>query len=173
MQIGFVSAPMSVLLPLWLAQRGAAAQYGFIVAAEAAGAALAAVVLLRIPKLRPQIAVPALLLQAPCVLVIAIGAPSWLLYPASFALGMALCVFGVLWIGALQKQVPASVLGRVLSVDALGNGAFSVAGLGLAGLALDRLTPSSIAVVMLVVLIASVLAALPVPGVLTLGNSET
>jgi hypothetical protein len=82
------------------------------------------------------------------------------------------CVFGVLWIGALQEQVPAAMLGRVLSVDALGNGAFSVAGLGLAGLALDRLSLSSIAVIMLVVLIASVLAALPVPGVLTLGHRE-
>jgi MFS family permease len=171
-QIGFVSAPMSVLLPLWLAQHGATAQYGFIVAIEAAGAAITAILLIRIPRLRPEIAVPILLLQAPSVLVIAINAPSWLLYPASFALGVAMCLFGVLWIGALQEQVPATMLGRVLSVDALGNGAFSVAGLALAGFALERFSPASIAAFMTVVLIASVVGALLVPGVLRLGRAE-
>ncbi|MDZ7881782.1 MAG: MFS transporter [Mycobacterium sp.] len=171
-QIGLVSAPMLVIVPMWLAAHDGADQYGYVVAIEAIGATLAALALTRSGVAAPAwIAMPMLLLQAAVLLVIATGASSLWLYPSYFLLGVGMSVFGVLWIGALQDHVPDELLGRVLSIDELGNNVLSTIGLVLAGVVVAAMSLASTATVALVILVASVVAAVFVPGVVSLGQS--
>lgn len=171
-QIGLVSAPMLVIVPMWLAARDGSDQYGYLVAIEAMGATLAALALTRSGAAVPAwTAMPMLLLQAGVLVVIATGASSVWLYPSYFALGVGMSVFGVLWIGALQDHVPDDLLGRVLSIDELGNNVLSTIGLVLAGVVVTAMSLASTAAVALVILVASVVAAVFVPGVVSLGGS--
>ncbi|MEE4026078.1 MFS transporter [Gordonia sp. PKS22-38] len=169
-QIGFVSAPITLIVPLWLSNQHASGQYGYAMAVESAGALIATLLFMRGVRIPAILAMPVLVLQGAVLLVLICDAPTPLIYPAYFVLGLAMGIFGTLWISALQASVPAELLGRVLSIDALGNSAFSLVGILITGLALGHLSFGEVSTASLVVLIASVVLAALVPGVLTLGH---
>lgn len=168
-QIGFVSAPLAIIVPMWLTGQHALGQYGYAVAVEAVGALTTSVLFLRGISVPRAAAVPMLVLQAPALLVVIAGAPAALMYPAYYVLGVAMGIFGTLWIGSLQQHVPANMLGRVLSIDELGNNAFSLIGILVTGLFLAHWSLGVVACAALVVLVLSIGLAICVPGVLTLG----
>ncbi|UVF79125.1 MFS transporter [Gordonia mangrovi] len=171
-QIGFVSAPITLIVPLWLSDQHASGQYGYAMAIEAVGALTATLLFTRGVRIPATLGMPVLVLQGAVLLVVICGAPTILIYPAYFVLGLAMGIFGTLWISALQATVPAELLGRVLSIDALGNSAFSLVGILITGLALGYLSFGEVSTASLAVLIASVVLAALVPGVLTLGRQH-
>jgi len=77
--------------------------------------------------------------------------------------------FGILWVTAQQRDVPAKLLARVTSLDYLVSLALMPVGYALAGPAADAFGPKAVLQAVLQVgtgvLVASTLAVLPVPGV--------
>ncbi|WP_072688799.1 MFS transporter [Rhodococcus marinonascens] len=135
-QVGLVMAPFAVLVPIWLEARSAEAQYGFLLAAEAAGAIGGAILALRVKTTRVgAVAILALLLQGLVLASLIVNGPMWVAYVGFCAAGVGLAVFGVLWITALQERIPRQTLGRVMSVDALASAALAPLGAVLGGVA--------------------------------------
>lgn len=78
-QFGFVGAPMAIIASLWLSAHAAANQLGYLAAAEAIGATLAAVILMRLKHVAAWLAMPVLLLEIAVLALIAADAPiAWL-----------------------------------------------------------------------------------------------
>ncbi|MGE3663253.1 MAG: MFS transporter [Pseudonocardia sp.] len=169
LQVALVSGPVAVCLPLLLGAHGA--WYGIALAAEAAGAIGGASLAATRGSTRPGlVALLALLAQAPQLLAMALGAGPPLLVAASALAGVGAAVFAVVWTTALQRQVPADHLGRVMAMDQLTATALSPVGLALAGWAVAGLGVAPVAWSAAAVLVLSVLAVLPVPRVLTFGR---
>jgi MFS family permease len=173
LQIGLVVTPLTVLVPVWLADRAVVDQYGFMMAIDAAGALLGAVAAMRIrSRLIGLVAMAALTLQAPLLAAIALDAPIWAWYVGYFLSGVSMAVFGVLWVGALQQHVPEAALGRVFSIDALANASLAPVGALIAVAVAAHVSMDVAAAAGLVVLLASIAMVLPVRGIATFGNLE-
>jgi hypothetical protein len=67
------------------------------------------------------------------LLALAFRAPLAVIAAGSFAAGVALAVFGVLWNTTMQREVPSEVLSRVSSYDWFGSLVFLPLGFALAG----------------------------------------
>lgn len=113
-----------------------------------------------------------LLLGLPQALAIALSAPPVLLVAASACAGAGMSLFAVHWGVALQESTPDLLLGRVFSLDALLNSALMPVGIALTSRMLDLASPQAIATVASACLVATVLAVLPVPGVLHFADPE-
>ncbi|HLF73809.1 MAG TPA: MFS transporter [Anaerolineales bacterium] len=64
--------------------------------------------------------------------------PALVLVASMFIGGLSMSVFSLIWTHTLQEMVPAEVLGRVYSIDALGSFVLLPVGFSLAGWATDR-----------------------------------
>jgi len=96
--------------------------WGWVLSAEAAGALLATVVLLRVRLPRPLfVGMLAVSLLGVPMLVLGLDLRVGLLVVASFAAGIGLEVFGMGWNLAMQENVDESQLSRAYSYDALGS----------------------------------------------------
>jgi MFS family permease len=128
------AAPSLVLLPVVAQDRlGGGDAYGAVLAAAGVGSLLGSVIASRVRTSRPglvafgfstlnAVSMAGLaLLPLPGVMV------SWALA------GLGVTAFNVLWITALQRDVPQEVLGRVLALDWLGSTCFMPLGFLLAG----------------------------------------
>lgn len=163
--VALVTGPVLILLPLLLGGRSAEG-YGLVVAAEAGGAfAGAAIAASWRPARVGHAAMLCLFGQLPQLLVLIFGASLVLLVPTSVVAGAGLSAFGVIWISALQITTPGENLGRVMSVDALANSSLTPVGLSLSGWLYVLVGPTALAAFAAVVLVVSILAVLPVPGV--------
>ena len=134
MNIGF-SAALGVVGPVRaLESWNGAPTWAFLLACFSVGTVAGVVVALRVRPARP-------LLVAMCVapvmaLPIVALAPPWpvvVVGVLAFAAGVASDVFEVLWITALQNNIPADALSRVSSYDYLGSLAFVPIGLAVSG----------------------------------------
>jgi hypothetical protein len=134
MNIGFSSA-LGVVGPVRaLESWNGAPTWAFLLACFSVGTVAGVVVALRLRPARP-------LLVAMCVapvmaLPIVALAPPWpvaVVGVLAFAAGVASDVFEVLWITALQNNIPADALSRVSSYDYLGSLAFVPIGLAVSG----------------------------------------
>lgn len=173
LQIGLVVTPLTVLVPVWLADRAVVDQYGFMMAIDAAGALLGAVAAMRIrTRLIGVVAMAALTLQVPLLAAIAMDAPIWAWYVGYFLSGVSMAVFGVLWVGALQQHVPEAALGRVFSIDSLANASLAPLGALVAVAVAAHVSMQVAAVAGLVVLLTSIAMVLPVRGIATFGTVE-
>ena len=132
--IGF-SAAIGVVGPVRaLESWNGAPTWAFLLACFSVGTVTGVVVALRVRPSRP-------LLVAMCVapvmaLPIIALAPPWpvpVVAVLAFAAGVASDVFEVLWITALQNNIPADALSRVSSYDYLGSLAFVPIGLAVSG----------------------------------------
>ena len=164
--VAFVTSPITVMLPIFLGTEHKA-WYGFIVAADAAGAFLGISIGSAIKSQTPgRVAMLAALLPIPQLLCMALNLPLWLLLASSALAGVGLAMFGIIWTTSLQTKVNPEVLGRVFAFDAFSSTGLAPAGFALAGLAISYAGTSDVAVGAIVILVVSVLVPLlAVPGV--------
>lgn len=96
--------------------------WGWVLSAEAAGALVATVVLLRVPLPRPLLVgmLAVSLLGVPMV-ILGVDPRVGLLVIAAFAAGVGLEVFGMGWNLAMQENIEEAQLSRAYSYDALGS----------------------------------------------------
>ena len=145
---------------------GGARSWGLILAAEAAGAVLGATIMVRYRPARlllaASLAVPVLALP---MLALAVPLSVPVIAAAALVAGVAVEVFEVNWVTAMQQQIPVALLSRVSAYDMLGSIGLSPVGTILAG-------PLAIAIGVTAVLaggggiiVASTLAILCVPEV--------
>lgn len=171
-QMGFVVAPATILLPIVLKRLDAEPAFGPLLAVEAVGAILGALAGARVAPRRPGvIAMFALLLQGPQLVALGYSAPLPLLALGMALAGFGLSVFAVLWTSALQTRVPRTYVGRVLSLDALGTSAIEPLGLACAGWLVGALGFSTTSIVAFAVLVGSVVSVIVVPGVRTFSDA--
>lgn len=118
---------------------------GWMSAALAAGSVLAVIALGSRGRLRRRGWLIYVSWIAAAILTAAFGLPIGpaLAVALAFAVGACLATFGLAWTVAIQELVPAHVLGRVSSIDALGSWALIPFGLALCGFAADVLGPST------------------------------
>jgi len=157
-----------LLLPLIVGENGS--WYGWIVAVEAVGAFLGATIGAAVKTAsRGWLAMLALLCQLPQILALAFRLGPVALLVTSLLAGVGLSVFGVVWTTALHTTVPREKLGRVFSVDAVATQGLRPVGYVAAGLLLGALGTAAIAWTAAIVLVISVAAVLPLPGLRRLG----
>jgi DHA3 family tetracycline resistance protein-like MFS transporter len=72
------------------------------------------------------------------LLLFGLKLPLPILVAGMFAAGLCTSVFALIWTHTLQEMVPAELLGRVYSIDALGSFVLLPVGFALAGWATDR-----------------------------------
>ncbi|MFI0418949.1 MFS transporter [Spongiactinospora sp. 9N601] len=170
-QMALVAAPVALILPVLTGREGA--WYGWIVAAEAAGAFLGAGLAAGIrSRSRGWIAMLALLAQAPQTVALTLAAHPSIILAASALTGAGLAVFAVLWTTALQTGVPARYLGRVFSVDGLATAGLSPVGYVVAGWLLADLGTATLAGFAGIALVVSIVAVLPIPGLRRFGEID-
>lgn len=168
-QVAVVVGAVSICLPLLLGPHGI--WYGMAVAVEAVGAIIgAAVAASHKPARAGIVAMLALLCQAPQLAAIAAHAHSAVIVMLSGAAGFGMSMFAVLWTSALQSQVPTDQLGRVFAADQLTATALAPVGLSVAGWAVAAVGPSPTAWAAGAVLVSSVAATLPIPGVVSFAD---
>ncbi|WP_425144872.1 MFS transporter [Deinococcus sp.] len=142
----FVGGLNVVVLPLYAREvLGGTQNLGWLYAAQALGAVLAALALGRTRQLRRRgvVAYSAVLVQGVTVLLLGASHALPLALLALSLGGACVTVFGVLWEATLQERVPNEALGRVASVDMLGSIALLPLGFVLVGRAVTALGLSS------------------------------
>jgi MFS family permease len=111
-----------------------AAGWGLVAAAQAVGLLVGSLMMLRA---RPQrmllIATLGMLLTVPFLFGLAVPLPLVSTLVLSFAAGLGIETFGVLWDTTMQQEIPQDRLSRVYSYDALGSFALVPLGLAIAG----------------------------------------
>jgi hypothetical protein len=113
---------------------GGSTAWGTILAAQGAGSVAGGIVLLRLEVRRPLFVGTLSSLVFPwSLLALAFRAPLAVIAAGSFAAGVALAVFGVLWNTTMQREVPSEVLSRVSSYDWFGSLVFLPLGFALSG----------------------------------------
>jgi MFS family permease len=113
---------------------GGARDWGLIVAAQAGGMVVGALIGLRFRPQRMLLAATLAILLMPGVLV-ALGFPLALpiIVGAAFIAGIGIETFGVLWDTSMQQQIPSEMLSRLYSYDMLGSIALMPIGFAVAG----------------------------------------
>lgn len=113
---------------------GGASGWAFVLAAQAVGLLVGAYLGTRVNPHRPMVFGMLVTLALPVFMtVLALQSPLIVVAIAAFFLGVALDIFYVVWITALQRKVPRESLSRVTSYDAMGSLMFGPIGLALAG----------------------------------------
>ena len=128
-------ATVGVLGPLRAEEQlGGARGWAVLVAAQAAGSILGAVVATRVRARRPILAtVLVTLVSALPMASLGFGAPLWVSAGAMFLCGVAADVCAVLWVSTIQREVPMEAMSRVSAYDLFGSLAFAPLGLLVAG----------------------------------------
>ncbi|MFH8802631.1 MFS transporter [Streptomyces sp. NPDC017936] len=136
LQLLLVMAPVAVLLPVILQERGQFTAYGPLVALQALGSVAGGMAIAAwSPRSPGTVAVLALGLLAGQLVCLLAGAPLVPLGASVIATGFGYAVFNVAWASALQRAIPAGMLGRVFAIDTLGTYGLQPAGLALAPVA--------------------------------------
>ncbi|MDO9485764.1 MAG: MFS transporter [Actinomycetota bacterium] len=113
---------------------GGAAGWAVVLAFQSAGLLLGGFASSRINIRRPMLFGMLVTLTLPLWLIsLAFAAPLWVVSLGSFAWGVSIEFFQVLWYTALQTNVPREALSRVSSYEAMGSLMFGPIGLALAG----------------------------------------
>src|SRR6476660_8937099 len=128
-------ATVGVLGPLRAAEQlGGPRGWAVLVAAQAAGSIVGAVVVTRVRARRPVLAtVLVTLVSALPMASLGFGAPLWVSAAAMFLCGVAADVCAVLWVSTIQREVPMEAMSRVSAYDLFGSLAFAPLGLLVAG----------------------------------------
>jgi hypothetical protein len=98
------------------------AVWGAVIASEAAGLILGGVALLRVrPRRLLRVATFGVFAMPLVQFALAVPLSAPLICAASFAAGLGIEVFGVLWDTTMQQEIPPEKLSRVYSYDAFGS----------------------------------------------------
>ena len=156
----------SVLLPAIVRETGApTASYGYVLSLGAFGGLLGSVLAGHFTPRRPgQVGILSLLLLAAEPVALLVGAPAWGLALAWFVGSLGIGPFIVYWETALQADVPAELLARVISVDWMCSFALLPLGLVLVGPAVAAVGRTPVLIVSLVASVLPPLLCLPVRG---------
>jgi hypothetical protein len=161
-----VLAPMMVILPIVLHQRGQVEAYGLLVAVRSvggiAGALAAAQWRPRLPGLVAMCGPLTLSVQLVCFLL---PVPLWVFGLAMIVSGFGPPLFLVYWPSALQRSIPQDLRGRVFALDELGANTLEPVGLALTPLAVAEFGVTASTTAAAVVLFLTALPPLAVPGV--------
>lgn len=119
---------------LALQEYGGARGWALVLACQSVGLLLGSLLGSRVRFARPMLAGMLILLTLPVWLVaLALAAPLPVVGALSFAWGLSIELFAVVWFTALQRHVPREALSRVAAYDAMGSLMFGPIGLALAG----------------------------------------
>jgi hypothetical protein len=165
-QVFFLFAPNSALVPIVSNERWGPAAFGWLSASASIGMMLGSAVAGRIRTDRPGLwAMNALLPCAvmPLCLALPVSLPLWCLVQVLAWAGIG--VFFVLWFTALQKEFPAEVHGRVFSLESIGNFALQPIAIAVAPMLASTIGMGPFAVIAVVVLIVSTYGVFLVSGV--------
>ncbi len=169
----FLSGAQSVALPKLVTNfyHADVRLFSLIATAGGLGAVVAMVVIGQLPRLhhRGILAYSGTILASLAFVVYGLPFPPEarpiIALVASFAIGLGVGAFSIIWDTVLQELVPAEKLGRVSSVDMLGSFALLPIGLLLAGVLADRIGPAPVFVLSGLVALALNLLALTVRGI--------
>jgi DHA3 family tetracycline resistance protein-like MFS transporter len=168
-------APWLVLLPTISVREFGPRGYGLLLGAFALGGLAGGLAAMRHRPRRPGLAAlgaqalfvgPLLTLLTP-----GIGLP-WLLVVYAVA-GAGSEYNTVLWTGALQRAYPDRLLGRVMALSSLASTVLMPVGLALTAAVASATGPTALLVAGAVVIAATTLLALPVPGVTRFADPDT
>lgn len=165
-QVFFLFAPNSALVPIVSNERWGPAAFGWLSASASIGMMLGSAVAGRIRTERPGLwAMNALLPCAvmPLCLALPVSLPLWCAVQVLAWAGIG--VFFVLWFTALQKEFPAEVHGRVFSLESIGNFALQPIAIAVAPMLASTIGMGPFAVIAVIVLIASTYGVFLVRGV--------
>jgi MFS family permease len=166
-QITASLAPWLVLLPVVARDRhGGAGAYAGLLVAMSAGALIGALVGARISSRQPGVVASLALVPFTLALVgLALDWPLVLLLVLQAIAGIGTQVYGVLWVTAIQRSVPASTMARVFAIDQLGSLALLPLGMLLAGALADTRGAETVLVVAGVVNLLTAVGPLVFPDV--------
>jgi uncharacterized membrane protein len=153
-------------------QLGGAGAWGTILAIESLGAVVGGLFALRLRFSRPLVASQLSVLPAGLLLAaLAVPLPLIWLAVVSFANGIGFAVGNVLWMTALQRNVPGHALSRISSFDWLGSVALNPIGYAMIGpIAAAIGTPETL-VIAAVMIIAVLVICVLLPSVRAIGMS--
>ncbi len=113
---------------------GGAAAWGTILAIESVGAVVGGMFALRLRVKRPLVVCQLLVLPAGLLLAaLAVPLPLFAIAAVSFSVGVGFALGNMLWITALQRNVPGHLLSRISSFDWLGSVALNPIGYAVIG----------------------------------------
>jgi len=163
----FAVAPVFVLLPVIARARlGGNSAYSLMLVLFGVGALVGTLVAARWRPRRPGlVALLGLLPWTGVMLALANPFARWWVGAWYLVGGFGVELFTIMWVTALQRDVPAELLARVTSLDYLVSLALMPVGYALAGPAADAFGPAAVLWAGAGVLVVSTLAILPVPGV--------
>jgi MFS family permease len=146
-----LGGPFEAALPLLVAQRfGSAAQtYGLLMTVSAIGSLIASILIGRSKRLRRRgyLLYGAWLLASLMLFLMGLPVGLVLMGLAVGIGGASWSILDLVWVNTLQELVPADLLGRVSSIDALGSFGLLPVGYALAGLAADHVGASMVFVI--------------------------
>lgn len=168
-QVFFLFAPNSALVPIVSLERWGPEAYGWLSSAGSigmmVGSALAGKIKTRKPGLLAMHAlVPCAIL--PLCLAVPVSLPLWCL--VQFLAWGGIGVFFVLWFTALQREFPAEVQGRVFSLESIGNFALQPIAIAVAPLLASSIGLTPFAVIAAIVMLISTYGVFVVPGTVEL-----
>ena len=153
---------------------GGASAWSVIAASMSCGLLLGSLMMMRLSPRRPmRAAVLATFGFAPALLLLALGAPVWLIAVAATLTGVCATAFSVLWDTTLQSQVPQQALSRVSSYDALGSFALGPVGYAIVGPVSEAIGVTATLTAAAVLLVLTSVAALLSPSVRRLPAGDT
>jgi MFS family permease len=172
-QVFFLFAPNSALVPIVSQQRWGPEAYGWLSASASVGMMVGSALAGRITTKRPGLwamnaLVPCSLL--PLCLWLPVSLPVWCLVEGAAWAGIG--VFFVLWFTALQTEFPQEVQGRVFSLESIGNFALQPVAIAVAPLIAGSIGLGPFAAGAFVILLASTYGVFLVRGVAALSQNE-
>jgi MFS family permease len=165
--LGIVVAPYMTLGPVVAKESlGGAAAWGMIAAGWGIGTVVGGLIAMRWKPLRPMlVCCAAVLLIAPAMALLALGAPALLIAVFNALGGSGMGMFGALWQTTLQQHVREDALSRVSAWDWMGSYLFLPLGLVLAGPVSSVIGVSETLWISTGFIVVSTLAVLLVPDV--------
>ncbi len=160
-------APILVLLPLISREAyGGDSVYGIVLSAEAAGGVCGALLAARWSPLLPgRVAVLGITSIALLPIALVLTAPVPILVIGAVLTGLALEPFSIWWLSALQREVPAEALARVVSLYLTGSLALLPLGMGLAGATAEAVGRDVVLIAAAAISVGLPVVLLRVPGV--------
>jgi MFS family permease len=151
---------------------GGAAGWSVVLASQAVGLLVGAFLGTRIDPKRPLVFGMVVIVSMPVWMVaLALQSPLFVIAITAFFVGIALDVFYVVWITAIQRKVPRESLSRVMSYDAFGSLLFGPLGLIVAGPLIAGAGPTVAFGVFAAIAAAAIIGALMFRSVRSLTNS--
>jgi MFS family permease len=168
-QVFFLFAPNSALVPIVSLDRWGPQAYGWLSSSGSIGMMIGSALAARIKTRKPGLwamhaLVPCAIL--PLCLAVPVSLPVWC--AVQFLAWSGIGVFFVLWFTALQTEFPKEVQGRVFSLESIGNFALQPIAIAVAPLLASSIGLAPFAVIAAVIMLISTYGVFFVPGTVEL-----